>query len=948
MAVPPRTDESCSVLLVGTTDWLDTVVETLQPTDFTLVTACTIEETHTALDESPIECVISAVRLTAGDYLDVLRVADCPSIVYTDSGSKAPGDAIRAGVSDYIDASSASDDRLLDSLDRAVEQHRREASRRTRAQQFDAIFHDPRTYSWVLGTDGTLNRVNQTALDLIDEDEDRVVGEAFWTLPWWTQTEEGRTQVRRAVATSADGDVVETEMTLITEDDESLRLDITIRPVQSENGIESLVVEGQDITERTRLEQERRESEALHRVTLNNMTDTVLITDDSGRFTYVCPNVHFIFGYTAAEIHELGTIDELLGDELFERDELADEGVLSNIECTTTDKAGREHTLLVNVRSVSIQDGTRLYSCRDITKRKRREEALTALHETARELLYAATKPEVCQRIVDDVADILALDASAVVLFDTDENVLRPAATSTAMDRLNGPIPSFRASDDSITGHCFVEGEAYFFDDIHESSLLANQATELRSGAFVPLGDHGVFIAGSSDTGRFDDILCELTELLAATAEATLDRVERETTLRTQERALQRRNRELTRLDRINETIREIDQALVRTETQEGIERAVCEKLTADDRFRFAWIGGIQPSTNELQPREWAGEELEYLDSITVTAETDTGEPSCTTAATGDVAVVSNVADGLRGEPWRKEALSRDFQSIISVPIAYDEFGYGVLTVYAETPTEFDELSRAVVAELGETIASAISAVERKTALLTTSSTRLEFDIEDPNFVLLRLANEAGCSLSYRGGVQQSSDGVHVFVSVDGAALDDVVTVAQRLVSIDGVRVITDDENEGLIRLHLSQPFIAVSLADHGAVLRRVTADGSTARLIIDVPSSVDPRSVIHLVSNTLSNVELLSKQKRDQSSTRDLYSTFLDTVTDRQLEVIQTAFYGGFFETPRENTGEDIAEALGISPPAFYRHNRTVQRKLFSVLFDELGVSVTTSQGVQ
>jgi predicted DNA binding protein len=162
------------------------------------------------------------------------------------------------------------------------------------------------------------------------------------------------------------------------------------------------------------------------------------------------------------------------------------------------------------------------------------------------------------------------------------------------------------------------------------------------------------------------------------------------------------------------------------------------------------------------------------------------------------------------------------------------------------------------------------------------------------------------------------------------------------------VRVITDDENEGLIRLHLSRPFIAVSLADHGAVLRRVTADGSTAQLIIDVPSSVDPRSVIHLVSNTLSNVELLSKQKRDQSSTRDLYSTFLDTVTDRQLEVIQTAFYGGFFETPRENTGEEIAEALGISPPAFYRHNRTVQRKLFSVLFDELGVSVTTSQGVQ
>jgi len=44
----------------------------------------------------------------------------------------------------------------------------------------------------------------------------------------------------------------------------------------------------------------------------------------------------------------------------------------------------------------------------------------------------------------------------------------------------------------------------------------------------------------------------------------------------------------------------------------------------------------------------------------------------------------------------------------------------------------------------------------------------------------------------------------------------------------------------------------------------------------------------------------------------RDLYSAFLEKLTDRQLEVIQTAYYSGYFESPRENTGEDVAEMLG------------------------------------
>ncbi len=793
--------------------------------------------------------------------------------------------------------------------------------------------------------DGVLTRVNETAREMIDADVESVVGEPFETLPWWAEPDATNTDVQQIVENALDGKFGNAVVTQLPHIEDSRVIDLSMRPVKNESGeIVSIVVEGVDITERVDLERDLRQSEELHRVTLNNMTDTVLITNEDGRYTYVCPNVHFIFGYTADEIHEQGTIDDLLGEDLFDRAELAAEGVLKNIETTATDKAGREHTLLVNIREVSIQDGSLLFSCRDITKRKQREEALATLHETARDFLYAETHQEIAQHIVDDTPSVLNLDASAVYLFDTDTSNLRPAAHSATIKEFNGPLPTVHADGETLPSYSFVEDEALFFDDVHETERLENRATDLRSAAYIPLGNHGVFIVGSDHVGVFDDVTRELADLLAATAEAALDRITRESQLREQDRTLQQQNEQLTALNRINETIREIDQAVVQAETRDEIDQTVCELLTADDRFRFAWIGTVDPATDTIEPRAWAGTEQGYLDSQSFAVDVGNTEPAGQTTATGDVTMVSNVAAGIRDELWRKDAVARDYLSVLSIPLVYNDLTHGVLTVYAPTQDAFDDTTKAVLAELGETIASALSAIERKNALLTTSMTRVEFSIDDPAFVLSRLAKDAECTLSYQGGVQQSTEGSYVFVSVEDASLEDVVEAASQLVAIGDVQTISTEGEGGVLRLRLTQPFLALELADHGAVFRGATADPTTTTLIIDIPDSIDVRTITQLVRETFSTVELRAKQTLDQTAAHDLYSRFLDKLTERQLEVIQTAYYSGYFESPRESTGEDVAATLGISPPAFYTHARTVQRKLFATLFEENNLPIAAS----
>jgi len=938
--------DQSSILAVGDTAWIAAYTDQLEAQfDATVQLVSTAAAARERLHETTVDCIVTDYRLPETTGIDFVRrirgtTTTLPVLLGTAEGSEAiASEAIEAGISDYLAVGEPPEDVVPDALqrtERALRDVQRSATQRERARQFDATFHDTRSATWVLDTDGRLKRVNEAARDIIDVDADAVVGDPFWTLPWWPSDTQTSDDIRRLIETAQRGEFGHAVVTQASVTSERV-LDLSVQPVTDERGeLVSIIVDSVEITERVDLERELRQSEELHRVTLNNMTDTVLMTDEDGEYTYVCPNVHFIFGYSADEIRELGPIEDLLGEDLFDRQELAETGILKNIETTATDKAGREHTLLVNVREVSIQDGTVLYSCRDITKRKQREQALATLQETARDFLYAETHREIAQHVVDDTPDVLGLDASAVYLFDADDNHLQPAAHSQALRDAHGPLPAIHADGHDLTSHSFVENEALFFDDVHDADRLTNPATDIRSAAYIPLGNHGVFVAGSTEIAAFDDVTRELADLLAATAEAALDRVSREAQLREQDRELQRQNDQLTTLNRINETIREIDQALVEAETREEIDHTVCEQLTADGRFQFAWIGTLDDAGKAVTPQAWAGTDQGYLNTQSFHVSGETAEPAGRTATTGEVTHISNVAADLRSASWRKDAISRDLLSALSVPLVYNDLTYGVLTVYAETPDAFDETIQTVVSELGETIAAAISATERKQALLTTSMTRIEYEVSDPSFVLTQLAAAADCTLTYEGGVQQTATGNLVFVTVDEAPLESVVDATDGITVVKDVQQIRGGETGGVLRLRLSEPFLATELAGHGAVLRSVTATATGTTLVVDLPASGDVRHVTQLLTDRFGDTTLVSKQTREQASEHGFYASVLDRLTDRQLEVLETAYYSGFFESPRKADGKAVADSLGISPQAFYQHIRTAQRKLFAALVDD------------
>jgi PAS domain S-box-containing protein len=103
----------------------------------------------------------------------------------------------------------------------------------------------------------------------------------------------------------------------------------------------------------------------------SNMTEVVLITDQSGLLLFISPNIERIIGYSQGEIQErFETITQLLGENLLQHQELEAQQEILNIERRIIDKSGQHHILSIDVKQVEIGKGKIFYACRDITSEK--------------------------------------------------------------------------------------------------------------------------------------------------------------------------------------------------------------------------------------------------------------------------------------------------------------------------------------------------------------------------------------------------------------------------------------------------------------------------------------------------------------------------------------------------------------------------------------------------
>lgn len=667
--------------------------------------------------------------------------------------------------------------------------------------------------------------------------------------------------------------------------------------------------------------------------------DGVYVLDDSFNITMINDAVISMTGYSREELVGANAM-KLASEETIQKASVMSEALMSSemdaAMITTEIETADGETIPIETRFSTYQFADGSYGqvgvFRDISERIWYEQMLTALHASTRELLHAESKSDVADHIVDTATDVLDLSAAVIYLFDSDANVLRPMATSLAVDQSVTDLPPVNPGE-GTPWDVFVDNRQEVNESGEPIELSPGVDMPAENGIFLPLDDHGVFFVAMDDEDQADPSTLELIDLLAASAESGLVRVDREEELRVQDRALREQNEQLRRLKRMNEIIRRIDQALVDADSREEIETAVCDRLVDSSSFAAAWIG--QQESGQLVPQAWAGDMAGYIDAVDLSVEAGGSSPSVRAARTGELVVESDVAADLHSEQWRTEAITRDFQSVISVPLGSDDVSYGVLTVYSTEQAEFDESMQSVFTELAETISNALRVIETKQWLSADTVIELDLEISDPDDPLARLAAEIEGSVTLDGIVPRESADC-AFVQVKESTRDAVESAAEKITGITAIRAIDDEETQ-LFEISLTAQTIAMDIVDQGARIRSFRIDDRIAATV-ELSPSASVREFINALKASHGETELLARRDRAEPLCNEggFRAALSNRLTERQQQILQTAYLSGFFDWPRTTTGEGIAESFDVSQPTINRHLRISLRKCLELLYDE------------
>ncbi|MDY6817771.1 MAG: response regulator [Halobacteriales archaeon] len=186
----------------------------------------------------------------------------------------------------------------------------------------------------------------------------------------------------------------------------------------------------------------------------------------------------------------------------------------------------------------------------DISERKEREQAITALHDVSRELMGAETVDRIAKIGVRTAESVLDMPYAVIYDWDSETTQLQPRATAMATDLSLGDPVTIDPEDRPI-GAAFDANEVQIVEDTHVEDVTLPVADDddhpatLRSLCAIPLDEYGVLAIGSMTPDAFDRSDIDIASILAANVEAALTRADREAELRDRERELQRQNERL-------------------------------------------------------------------------------------------------------------------------------------------------------------------------------------------------------------------------------------------------------------------------------------------------------------------------------------------------------------------------------------------------------------------
>jgi PAS domain S-box-containing protein len=273
------------------------------------------------------------------------------------------------------------------------------------------------------------------------------------------------------------------------------------------------------------------------------------------------------------------------------------------------------------------------------------------------------------------------------------------------------------------TGMCeraLAEGKGMFTNNAagnSDSIGLPHAHSPLESFLIVPLirKERAIgIIAVGNRPGGYSLVDQQALEALAPSIVEAFMRKRAEEQLRKAhdelDQKVRKRTAELHNANNMMRMISECNQILVRVTDERELMQEICRIIVEMGGYRMAWVGyATEDGQKTVTPVASVGFDQGYLKSVRISwADDEWGRgPTGTCIRTGEVCFGRSISTDPQMAPWREEAIKRQFQSSIALPLSSGGIAFGALTIYSAKVDAFNESSE-LLRELADDLAFGI------------------------------------------------------------------------------------------------------------------------------------------------------------------------------------------------------------------------------------------------
>ena len=659
-----------------------------------------------------------------------------------------------------------------------------------------------------------------------------------------------------------------------------------------------------DVTERKRLEQELR-TEANHFETaLDNSPVVALRQDTDLRYTWVGSPIE---RYSAEDI--LGKRD----DELLTPEDAAAVQKLKRTVLDTGEGVREEVTL-------HLPRGEVVY---DLAVKPISDDAgeITGLAATAVDLTEQIRTREALRRSEEQLR--LALRAADVGTWELDLRTEESPVRSAEHDRIFG-------YEEPVDDWSF----AVFLDHVHPDDRAAVEA-----------GFEAAF-----ETGEWD-FECRIRRVdgverwIAAEGEFHMDDGEPVyavgVVMDITDRIIQQ-ERQLATLAEVHETVQEVAHLVIESPTRAEIEQVVCDQFDAAETYTGVWVGRLDQTGATVRPSTagGGGDDGAVVDcegcAIPVESDAPTiSGPIAAAIETGEPQLVHTSPTDPIYQQWSQSTPVRHRPGIV-VPIRYEGHLYGVMVVYTDREG-FEPREQATLGRLGGSIGHAINSIERKRALVGGRATEVVVRSAALAEPFLAAADDEAITISIDRVLTLRGGRSLIYYTVEGIDPDRFGDLIQELTDGTGVRLLEGDGTRSRLELSTETETIHSLVARRGGRITEAALREESFEITIRIPVGTEVRPVLDAARTIYPDLTLVSQTTVTPPSRTpaDAFARLAEGLTDRQRETLEVGYYAGFFEWPRETSGDELADLMGVTPATVHHHLRHGQQKLLAAFFD-------------